>query len=138
VQGLRAGGRTVPALRHADREDARRRPRHLVLPGLSAMTPVLPDGVRVGHWTNTDAWTGCTVCVLPEGAVASCEVRGGAAGRSGSDILLPSSAGPGANAVLLTGGSAFGLAAVEGVVRWHEEREIGFETPAARVPLVAA
>jgi L-aminopeptidase/D-esterase-like protein len=98
---------------------------------------MLPDGVRVGHWTNADAWTGCTVCLLPEGSVASCEVRGGAAGTTGSDILQPSSAGPGANAVLLTGGSAFGLAAVDGVVRWLAEREIGFETPAARVPLVA-
>jgi L-aminopeptidase/D-esterase-like protein len=98
----------------------------------------LPDGVRVGHWTNRDAWTGCTVCLLPEGSVASCEVRGGAAGTHGTDVLQPSSAGPGANAVLLTGGSVFGLAAVDGVVRWLSERGIGFDTPAVRVPLVGA
>ena len=102
------------------------------------MTAQLPDGVRIGHWTNRDAWTGCTVCLLPEGSVASSEVRGGAAGTLGTDILQPASAGPGANAILLTGGSAFGLAAVDGVVRWLSERGIGFETPAARVPLVGA
>jgi L-aminopeptidase/D-esterase-like protein len=100
------------------------------------VTAALPAGVKVGHWTNRDAWTGCTVCLLPEGSVASCEIRGGAAGTHGSDILQPASAGPGANAILLTGGSAFGLAAVDGVVRWLSERGIGFETPAARVPLV--
>jgi L-aminopeptidase/D-esterase-like protein len=100
--------------------------------------PMLPDAVRIGHWTNRDAWTGCTVCLLPEGSVASCEVRGGASGTLGSDILQPSSAGPGANALLLTGGSAFGLAAVNGVVQWLSERGVGFETPAARVPLVGA
>jgi L-aminopeptidase/D-esterase-like protein len=102
------------------------------------MTPVLPAGVRVGHWTDREAWTGCTVCLLPEGSVASCEVRGGAPGTLGSDIMQPSSAGPGANAILLTGGSAFGLAAADGVVRWLAERGIGFQTPVALVPLVAA
>jgi L-aminopeptidase/D-esterase-like protein len=100
--------------------------------------PTIPDGVRIGHWTNREAWTGCTVCLLPEGSVVSCEVRGGAAGTLGSDILQPASAGPGANAVLLTGGSAFGLSAVDGVVRWLSERGVGFETPAATVPLVGA
>jgi L-aminopeptidase/D-esterase-like protein len=102
------------------------------------MTPRLPEGVTVGHWTDREAWTGCSVCLLPEGSVASCEVRGGAPGTLGSDILQPWSAGPGANAILLTGGSAFGLAAADGVVRWLAEREIGFQTPAARVPLVGA
>jgi L-aminopeptidase/D-esterase-like protein len=102
------------------------------------MTPHLPDGVRIGHWTDREAWTGCTVCLLPEGSVASCEVRGGAPGTLGSDLLQPSSAGPGANAILLTGGTAFGLAAVDGVVRWLAERGIGFETPVASVPLVGA
>jgi L-aminopeptidase/D-esterase-like protein len=102
------------------------------------VTPGLPAGVRVGHWTDRGAWTGCTVCLLPEGSVASCEVRGGAPGTLGTDIMQPSSAGPGANAILLTGGSAFGLAAADGVVRWLAERGIGFQTPVAPVPLVAA
>jgi L-aminopeptidase/D-esterase-like protein len=102
------------------------------------MTASLPDGVRIGHWTDREAWTGCTVCLLPEGSVASGEVRGGAPGTLGTDLLRPSSVGPGANAILLAGGSAFGLAAATGVVDWLEERGIGFETPAALVPLVAA
>ena len=102
------------------------------------MTPCLPQGVRVGHCTDLVGWTGCTVCLLPEGSVASCEVRGGAPGTLGTDLLQPAGAGPGANAILLTGGSAFGLAAVDGVVGWLSERGIGFETPAALVPLVGA
>jgi len=100
------------------------------------MTSVLPDGVRIGHWTDRDAWTGCTVCLLPERCTASCEVRGGAPGTLGSDILQPAGVAPGANAFLLTGGSAFGLAAAEGIVRWLSERGIGFRTPSAPVPLV--
>lgn len=102
------------------------------------MTEMVPSEVLVGHWTDAAACTGCTVLLLPEGSVASCEVRGGAPGTLGSDILQPSSVGPGANAILLTGGSAFGLAAVGGVTRWLQEHEVGFETPAARVPLVGA
>lgn len=105
---------------------------------MPAVTPRLPEGVRVGHWTDRDAWTGCTVCLLPEGSTASCEVRGGAPGTIGSDILQPAGVGPGANAILLTGGSAFGLAAADGVVRWLSERGLGFQTPSATVPLVAA
>jgi L-aminopeptidase/D-esterase-like protein len=99
---------------------------------------MLPDGVRIGHWTDRAAWTGCTVCLLPIGSVVACEVRGSAPGTLGTDLLRPQSVGPGANAILLTGGSAFGLAAAAGVSRWLEERGIGFETPASRVPLVAA
>jgi L-aminopeptidase/D-esterase-like protein len=101
------------------------------------MTAKLPDGVLVGHWTDRERWTGCTVVLLPEGSTASCEVRGGGPGTIGSDILQPASGGPGAQAILLTGGSAFGLAAADGVVRFLEERGIGFPTRAGRVPLVA-
>jgi L-aminopeptidase/D-esterase-like protein len=102
------------------------------------MTPTLPEGVRIGHWTDRSGWTGCTVCLLPPGSVASCEVRGGAPGTLGTDLLQPASTAPGANAILLTGGSAFGLAAVDGVVRWLGERGVGFETSEALVPLVGA
>src|SRR5262249_55592811 len=138
VQGLRAYGGAVSTLRYADREDTRRRSWDLVLSGLSAVTPRLPEGVRVGHWSDREAWTGCTVCLLPEGSVVSCEVRGGAPGTLATDILQPAASGPGAQAILLTGGSAFGLAAADGVVRWLAERGIGFPTPAALVPLVGA
>jgi len=102
------------------------------------MTVRLPEGIEIGHWTDREAWTGCTVCLLPAGSVAACEVRGSAPGTLGTDLLRPQSVGPGANAILLTGGSAFGLAAAVGVTRWLEERGVGFATPAARVPLVGA
>ena len=101
------------------------------------MTPQLPDGVLVGHWTDREAWTGCTVVLLPDGSVSSCEVRGGAPGTLGTDAISPASAGVGANAILLTGGSAFGLAAADGVVRWLAERGRGHPTPAGPVPVVA-
>ena len=101
------------------------------------MTPRLPNGVLVGHWTDREAWTGCTVVLLPERSVASCEVRGGAPGSIGTDVLAPSASGPGAQAILLTGGSAFGLAAADGVVRFLEERGVGHPTGAGVVPLVA-
>jgi L-aminopeptidase/D-esterase-like protein len=101
------------------------------------MTPRLPKGVRIGHWTDREAWTGCTVLLLPDGSVASCEVRGGAPGTLGTDALSPASAGFGANAILLTGGSAFGLGSADGVVRWLAERGCGYELPAGTVPIVA-
>src|SRR5439155_19260444 len=75
---------------------------------------------------------------LRAGATGTCGVRGGAPGTIGTDMLQPASAGAGANAILLTGGSAFGLAAAAGAVRWLAEHGVGFETPAALVPLVGA
>jgi L-aminopeptidase/D-esterase-like protein len=93
-------------------------------------------GVRVGHWTNSEAGTGCTVVLLPAGTVASGEVRGGAPGTREWDLLVPGRLVNQVDAVVLTGGSAFGLAACDGVVRWCEERGIGFPTPAGPVPIV--
>jgi L-aminopeptidase/D-esterase-like protein len=95
-------------------------------------------GVRVGHWTDARARTGCTVVVLPEGTVASCEVRGGAPASRELDLLAPEKTVSAIDAVLLTGGSAFGLAAADGVMRWCEERGRGVPTPAGRVPIVPA
>jgi L-aminopeptidase/D-esterase-like protein len=99
---------------------------------------LLPAGVLVGHVTDRDGWTGCTVIVCPEGSVAACEVRGGGPGTRESDLLSPAASAPGANAVLLTGGSAYGLAAADGVVGWLAEQGIGFRTRAGIVPLVAS
>lgn len=93
-------------------------------------------GVRVGHWTDDEAQTGCTVVLLPEGSVVSGEVRGGAPGTREFALLAPERTVPGVHAVLLTGRSAFGLAAADGVVRWCEERGIGFPVAGATVPLV--
>ncbi len=96
------------------------------------------DGVRIGHWTDADARTGCTVVLLPEGTVASAEVRGGAPATRELDLLEPGRLVERLDAVVLTGGSAFGLAAADGVVRWCEEHSIGFPTAAGPVPIVAA
>jgi L-aminopeptidase/D-esterase-like protein len=93
-------------------------------------------GVRVGHWTSVVARTGCTVVLLPEGTVASGEVRGGAPGTREFALLSPSRLVPGVHAVVLAGRSAFGLAACDGVMAWCEERGIGFPTPGGPVPIV--
>ena len=98
----------------------------------------LPPGFLAGHWSDHDRWTGCTVVLAPEGAVSSCEVRGGGPGTRESDLLSPASAAPGAQALLLTGGSAFGLGAADGAVAYLAERGIGFQTRVALVPLVTA
>jgi L-aminopeptidase/D-esterase-like protein len=94
------------------------------------------EGIRVGHWTDGSARTGCTVVLLPAGTVASGEVRGGAPGTREFALLEPGRTAAAVNAVVLTGGSAFGLSACDGVVRWCEERGIGAPTVAGPVPIV--
>lgn len=94
------------------------------------------DGVLVGHWSDFDARTGCTVLLLPEGSVASGEVRGGAPGTREFDLLSPERLVQRVDAVVLSGGSAFGLAACDGVVRWLAERGRGFPTGGGAVPIV--
>lgn len=96
------------------------------------------DGITVGHWTDEVAMTGCTVVLPPLGTIASCEVRGGAPGTRGTDMLQPGTLLEEAHAIVLTGGSAFGLAAAGGVERYLEERGIGSEIGPVLVPSVAA
>jgi L-aminopeptidase/D-esterase-like protein len=96
------------------------------------------EGIRVGHWTDDVALTGCTVVLPPKGTVASCEVRGGAPGTRGTDMLQPGTLLEEAHAIALTGGSAFGLATAGGVERYLEERGIGSEIGPVLVPSVAA
>lgn len=96
------------------------------------------EGIRVGHWSDETALTGCTVVLPPGGTVASCEVRGGAPGTRGTDMLQPGTLLEEVHAVVLTGGSAFGLAAASGVERFLEERGIGSEIGNVIVPSVAA
>lgn len=95
-------------------------------------------GVRVGHWTDARARTGCTVALFPEGTVASGEVRGGAPATREFALLDPSRMVRRLDAVALCGGSAFGLAAADGVARWCEERGAGFPTVGGPVPIVVA
>jgi L-aminopeptidase/D-esterase-like protein len=96
------------------------------------------EGIRVGHWTDPVGLTGCTVVLCPPGTVGSGEVRGGAPGTRETDLLRPGMLVHEVNAVLVTGGSAFGLAAADGVMRWLEERDVGFDTRVAKVPIVPA
>lgn len=94
------------------------------------------EGIKVGHWTHLGARTGCTVVLLPPGTVGSAEVRGGAPATRDLDVLAPERTVDQVDAVLLTGGSAFGLAAADGVVRWLESGGRGYPTPAGPVPIV--
>ncbi|MGH7575625.1 MAG: P1 family peptidase [Longimicrobiales bacterium] len=94
------------------------------------------DGLRLGHATDVDARTGCTVLLGP--FRAACDVRGFATGSREIDALSSQHIVPRVNALLLTGGSAFGLAAADGVVGWLEERDIGYDVGVARVPIVPA
>src|SRR3954468_5527934 len=99
---------------------------------------MLPAGFAAGHHTDRDAWTGCTVILPPDGCVAAAEVRGGGPGTREFDLLTPAANAPGIQALLLTGGSAYGLGAGDGVVSWLPERGIGYPTRAGIVPLVSA
>ena len=101
---------------------------------MSSITDV--PGVRVGHWSDEVGRTGCTVALLPAGTVASGEVRGGAPGTREWALLSPERLVDRVDAVVLSGGSAFGLAACDGVARWCEERGLGFPTAAGVVPIV--
>ena len=95
-------------------------------------------GIRVGHATDPVGLTGCTVVLCPPGTIGSGEVRGGAPGTRETDLLRPGMLVEEVHAVLLTGGSAFGLSAADGVMRFLEERGIGFDADVAKVPIVPA
>lgn len=93
-------------------------------------------GVRVGHFTDAAARTGCTVVTFPDGTVGSGEVRGGAPASREFDLLSPERSVEEIHAAVLTGGSAFGLASADGVMRRLEEEGRGVVTVAGRVPIV--
>ena len=95
-------------------------------------------GLQVGHAQDFEAATGCTVILTPTGAIAGVDQRGGAPGTRETDLLRPLHLVDKVHAVLLAGGSAFGLAAADGVVRWLEEHNLGFGVGVARVPIVPA
>ena len=95
-------------------------------------------GLRVGHATDADAVTGCTVVLATDGAVAGVDVRGAAPGTRETDLLRPGSLVERVHAICLAGGSAFGLAAADGVMRWLAEHGIGFATEGGPVPIVPA
>jgi L-aminopeptidase/D-esterase-like protein len=93
-------------------------------------------GIKVGHHTLTARPTGCTVVLAEAGAVAGVDVRGGAPGTRETDLLDPVNSVQQVHAIVLAGGSAFGLEAATGTVRWLEEKGIGFDVGVAKVPIV--
>jgi L-aminopeptidase/D-esterase-like protein len=104
--------------------------------GNATLTAV--PGIKVGHFTLTERPTGCTVILTEKGAVASVDVRGGAPGTRETDLLDPVNHVQKVNAIVLSGGSAFGLDSASGVVRWLDERDFGYEARVAKVPIVPA
>lgn len=108
------------------------------------MTPIVGGtltsvpGIEVGHWTDRGAKTGCTVIRLPEPNVTTGETRGAAPGSRETELLRPGMAVEQADALVLAGGSAFGLAAADGVMQVLEQEGRGVPTPAGKVPIVPA
>ena len=102
-------------------------------PGFGPIT-----GLKVGHAQDLVALTGCTVLLAEAGMVGACDVRGGAVGERELETLRPGHLVERIHALVLAGGSAFGLDAASGVMRWCEERSIGFDTGVVRVPIVPA
>ena len=93
-------------------------------------------GIRVGHASDYDALTGCTAIICEEGAVAGCDIGGGASGTTEFDVMSPQHVTPFVHAITLAGGSAFGLESVSGVRRFLEQKGVGFPTGYAKVPIV--
>ena len=102
----------------------------------NAITDV--SGIKVGHYTDKKAVTGCTVVLCEGGAVAGVDVSGSSPGTRETDLLRPGNLVEKVQAIVLSGGSAFGLDAAAGVMKYLEERGFGYETSAGRVPIVPA
>ncbi|MBY0755240.1 P1 family peptidase [Clostridium sardiniense] len=96
------------------------------------------DNIRLGHAQNEEGCTGCSVVICEEGATGGVDVRGGAPGTRETDLLDPSEMIEKIHAVILSGGSAFGLDASSGVMKYLEEKEVGFDVKVAKVPIVCS
>jgi L-aminopeptidase/D-esterase-like protein len=105
-------------------------------PAKTGLTAI--HGIKVGQHTLSERPTGCTVVVLEAGAVAGVDIRGSSPGTRETALLHPLNRVEKVHAIVLSGGSAFGLATATGVMQYLEERDIGFETPATKVPIVPA
>ena len=105
------------------------------MPKIESITQI--PGIYAGHATNAEAATGCTVIVCPAGAVGAVDVRGGAPATRETDLLRPEETVQALHAVVLSGGSAFGLAASIGVAEELERQEIGLDVGVAKVPIVS-
>src|SRR5262245_33042111 len=108
-------------------------------PPAQNMTLTAVEGIKVGHFTLTSRPTGCTVILAKDGTVGSVDVRGGAPGTRETDVLNPVNDVQIVNAIVLSGGSAFGLDAASGTVKWLDEHHIGYPFGAAGVvPIVSS
>lgn len=96
------------------------------------------DGIKVGNAEDLEAATGCTVIICEEGATAGVDVRGGSPGTRETDLLNPQNLVDKVHAVMLSGGSAFGLDAASGAMAYLEERNIGFDVQVTKVPIVCS
>ncbi|MET3441725.1 L-aminopeptidase/D-esterase-like protein [Variovorax paradoxus] len=107
---------------------------------LSSSSGAITDvaGIEVGHFSDTRRPTGCTVILAREGAVAGVDVRGAAPGTRETDLLSPGNLVQQVHGIMLAGGSAWGLAAAEGAMRWLEERNIGMDVRFGTLPIVPA
>ena len=124
-------GLTLPISTVANQREGRIGPTIQATGGLTDV-----KGVKVGHVTRSERPTGCTVILVEAGAVAGVDVRGSAPGTIETDLLNPVNLVQEVQAIFLSGGSAFGLDVATGVRRYLYEREIGFETRVAKVPIV--
>jgi L-aminopeptidase/D-esterase-like protein len=97
-----------------------------------------PEGFAIGHSSDPEAATGCTVIIAPPGSQAGVDVRGGGPGTRETDVIGPMAGTAEVTAVMLSGGSAYGLAAADGAMRWLEEHGRGYATPGGLVPIVPA
>ena len=112
----------------------------VALPAHAAVNDTITSirGIRVGHHTLAERPTGCTVILADKGAVAGIAQRGAAPGTRETDLLQSTNAAERVDAIVLSGGSAFGLDAANGAARWLDERGDGVATTAGRVPIVPA
>jgi L-aminopeptidase/D-esterase-like protein len=97
-----------------------------------------PAGFAIGHWSAPSGATGCTAVIAPPGSRGAVDVRGGGPGTRETDVIGPLAGTAEVTAVVLAGGSAYGLAAADGAMRWLEERGRGYSTPGGAVPIVPA
>jgi len=95
-------------------------------------------GFRIGHVTDGEALTGCTVALCPPKTVGSCDVRGSSPATRETALLAPDKTMQEVHAIVLTGGSAFGLASADGVMKYLSEHDVGYQTPWVKVPIVPA
>ena len=93
-------------------------------------------GIKVGHASDQEGLTGCTVILCEQGAAAGYDIRGSAAGTAEFEVMSPLHLTGEIHAITFAGGSAFGLEAASGVRRYLEQKGIGFRTPSAKIPLV--